>query len=420
MRWAVWFWVGVVLLRMGYAWLAPQIDPFLRHDPLHGDAQVHDQMAWTLVQEGRLQFVKGLQTAPAYIWLMAGVYGVVGHEPQAVRIVNALLGVLALWGLWRVAVRWLGRRYAFVVVALATIHPHLLMLSGWLYTENLMVPLVVWAIERASATRTVRNGVIVGVMLGLRVLTRANFLPFAGLVGLWWLFVTPASSGGASRFLSAGVLLAITCLTVAPYILYLYGRYGHFIPIGLGGYTFLWANNPEADGGFRADFTELRMVIDGQKVRVRDWLTAPNPVERDRKALRLALTWIRENPTDFLHLLWLKTRLSLSAFGLQEAGNRLLVRLLRFADGLYWLYLLLAHWGLFVGWRSHWRQWGLVALLEGWVWLTIWLYAGGSRPLLPIQPFWVLFFVHGVQRALRRASTSAQQQDVARLDDDID
>ncbi|MER3558379.1 MAG: hypothetical protein C4336_02130 [Armatimonadota bacterium] len=148
MRWAVWFWVGVVLLRMGYAWLAPQIDPFLRHDPLHGDAQVHDQMAWTLVQEGRLQFVKGLQTAPAYIWLMAGVYGVVGHEPQAVRIVNALLGVLALWGLWRVAVRWLGRRYAFVVVALATIHPHLLMLSGWLYTENLMVPLVVWAIER--------------------------------------------------------------------------------------------------------------------------------------------------------------------------------------------------------------------------------------------------------------------------------
>jgi hypothetical protein len=191
-------------------------------------------------------------------------------------------------------------------------------------------------------------------------------------------------------------------LVVAPYVGYLYGRYGHFIPVGLGGYTFLWANNPEADGGFRADFLELRMQVGGREVVVREWIASPDPVERDRKAFQLALQWIRENPTDFLRLLWLKTRLSLSAFGLQESGNRALLRALALADGVYWLYLALAHLGLFWGWRSRWREWGLVVVLEAWVWLTIWLYAGGSRPLLPIQPFWLIFFVRAVQEIRKR------------------
>lgn len=105
---------------------------------------------------------------------------------------------------------------------------------------------------------------------------------------------------------------------------------------------------------------------------------------------------------DFLRLLWLKTRLSLSAFGLQESGNRALLRALALADGVYWLYLALAHLGLFWGWRSRWREWGLVVVLEAWVWLTIWLYAGGSRPLLPIQPFWLIFFVRAVQEIRKR------------------
>lgn len=401
MRWAFWFWVAVAALRIGYALIAPSVDPFLRRDPLHGDAAVHDQMAWTLVQEGRLAFVKGLQTAPAYIWLMAGVYAVVGHAPQAVRLVNGVLALVMLWGLWRLAHRWLGERSAYWATGLAALHPHLLMISGWLYTENLALPLLVWALERASAERTLRNGLIAGVLLGLLALTRANFLPFLGLVALWWAMAVPRAGQKWNRLPALGMALS-GMLVVAPYVGYLYGRYGHIIPVGLGGYTFLWANNPEADGGFRADFLELRMQVGGREVVVREWIASPDPVERDRKALQLALQWIRENPTDFLRLLWLKTRLSLSAFGLQESGNRALLRALALADGVYWLYLALAHLGLFWGWRSRWREWGLVVVLEAWVWLTIWLYAGGSRPLLPIQPFWLIFFVRAVQEIRKR------------------
>ncbi len=398
------------MLRLGYALLAPSLDPFLRNDPLHGDARAHDQIAWTLASEGRYEFVKGLQTAPAYLVLMAGVYSFVGHEPQAVRLLNGLLGILTLWGIFRLARRWLGERLAYWVVGLCAVHPHLLMTSGWLYTENLVLPLVVWAIALAVGARSYSDAVGVGLLLGLLALTRANFLPFIVLVALWWgLLVLKRTNDSAPKvdYLGAVVMLLTASIVMAPYIAYLYGRFGHFIPISLGGYTFLWANNPEADGGFRADFLELRMTVDGQMVRVRDYIASPDPVERDRKALRLAVDWIRQNPTDFLSLLWKKTRLSLSAFGLQEAGNRRMVQLLRLTDGVYWLFLLVAHIGFLWGVRGHWREWGLVALLWGWIWLGIWLYAGGSRVLLPVMPFVVLFFVRGVALILSRRQRPA-------------
>lgn len=391
---------------MGYVLVAPSVDPFLRRDPLYGDAKVHDTIAWTLASEGRYEYHKGLQVAPAYMWLMAGVYRLVGHKPQAVRLVNGLLSLLMLWGIWRIANRWLGERLAYWVVGLCAVHPHLLMISGWLYTENLALPLLVWAVERATAGWNWRNALACGMLMGLLSLTRASFLPFAGVVAVWWVLASrrdPEVSNRQAMPLGGALVLVLTVvLVVAPYVGYLWARFGHFIPIGLGGYTFLWANNPEADGGFRADFLQLRMRVGGQEVLVRDWIADPDPVVRDRKALRLAMDWIREHPSDFMRLLWLKTRLSLSAFGLQEAGNRQRVAMLRLFDGVYWLFWVVALGGLFYGWRTHWRVFSLPALLVVWVWFTIWVYAGGSRPLLLAMPFLTLFFVRGMALLLSR------------------
>jgi 4-amino-4-deoxy-L-arabinose transferase-like glycosyltransferase len=416
MRTVFWLWLLVVVLRLGYALLAVHLDPFLRRDPLHGDAAVHDQMAWTLVSEGRYVYEKGLQVAPAYIWLMAGIYALVGHEPQAVRVVNGLLGLLALLGLWVMSRQLFSEQVANWTVALAAVHPHLLMITGWLYTENLMLPLLIWSITLSlqgvsgSGHRSEGRWVLVGLLLGLLALTRASFLPFILLVALWLVWAGRESG----RWRRAAVLLVSACLTIAPYVAYLYGRFGHFIPIGLGGYVFLWANNPEADGGFKPGLPAT-MVVGGKVVEVQRAIAAPNPVERDRRALQLAIQWIRENPGAFARLLWLKTRLSLSAFGLQDPGNRRLAMALRGADWLYWLYLLIAVYGI-VGWVRRAPSptgptrltgqtcllGGLILLLAVWVWLLIWVYAGGSRPMLPLQPYLVLGFVLGCQMLARK------------------
>ncbi len=439
MRTVFWLWLLVVGLRLGYALLAVHLDPFLRRDPLHGDAAVHDHIAWTLVSEGRYVYEKGLQVAPAYIWLMAGVYALVGHQPQAVRLLNGLLGLLALLGLWVMSRQLFSERVANWTLALAAVHPHLLMITGWLYTENLMLPLLIWSI--ALSLQGISNGadnlvprsrgtiggeswrwVLVGLLLGSLALTRASFLPFILIVAIWLVWagrvgvdfpITPSLSprprGGLGWGLRNAVVLLVSAgLTIAPYVAYLYGRFGHFIPIGLGGYVFLWANNPEADGGFKPGLPAT-MVVGGKVVEVQRAIAAPNPVERDRRALQLATRWIRENPGAFARLLWLKTRLSLSAFGLQDPGNRRLAMALRGVDLLYWLYLLVAVYG-FIGWMrqfppptgpTHLMGW-LILLLAGWVWLLIWVYAGGSRPMLPLQPYLVLSFVLGCQMLARK------------------
>jgi 4-amino-4-deoxy-L-arabinose transferase-like glycosyltransferase len=382
-RATLWLWLTVIALRLAYAPLATQIDPLLRANPLHGDAILHDQMAWRLVSTGEYRLDKGLMTAPAYIYLMAGVYALAGHAPTAVRLLNALLGLLTLWGLWRLMHRLTGERAANLALLLGVLHPHLLMITGWLYTENLALPLAVWAVYGLLYWRSGWGYAASGALLGLLALTRANFLPFVAIAGAWQLW--------RERNWRPPVLTVATALlTVAPYVAYISARYGAFIPIGRGGYVLLWANNEYADGGYDPHFLERRLTLGGETKPVREWLSATDPVERDRQAMRLALQWIRENPAQWLWLLGRKLALTLSAFGLQNPENRGVAAALRLADGVYWLFLALAGYGL---WRL--RQASraftlLAALFLGWTLLTILLYAGGSRPLLPAQPLLTL------------------------------
>jgi len=69
---------------------------------------------------------------------------------------------------------------------------------------------------------------------------------------------------------------------------------------------------------------------------------------------------------------------------------------LRLADGVYWLFLALAGYGLWRLRETHRAFVWLAALLVGWTLLTILLYAGGSRPLLPAQPLLTLGAAVGV------------------------
>jgi 4-amino-4-deoxy-L-arabinose transferase-like glycosyltransferase len=382
-RAALWLWLCVIVLRIAYAPLATQVDPLLRADPLHGDAVLHDSMAQRLATTGEYRLEKGFMTAPAYIVLMAGAYALVGHAPDAVRLLNTLLGVLTLWGLWLFVKRVSGERAANLALILGAFHPHLLMITGWLYTENLALPLAMWAVYGLCFWRGGGGAGASGVLLGLLALTRANYLPFVFIAVLWLLW-------RERRWQTPAVVLLVAGLTVAPYVAFISARYGAFIPIGLGGYVLLWANNEYADGGFDPLFLERTLTIGGETKPTREWLSASDLVERDRQSMRLALQWIRENPGVWSRLLGRKIALTLSAFGLQNPENRTLVAVSRFADGVYWLFLAWAGYGLWRLRRVEGQVAALVALFIGWTVFTILLYAGGSRPLLPAQPFFVL------------------------------
>lgn len=384
-------WAAIALFRIAYALLSVQIDPLLRQDPLYGDARYHDEMAWKLASEGRLEFEKGLMVAPAYIWVMGGLYWLFGHEPGWVRLLNGLLGLLTVWGVWRCARLLFSERAALWTLILAALHPQLLLISGWLYTENLVLPLLVWAVYWLWTAKSPRDYLIAGGLLGLLCLTRANFLPFLLLALLW----THWTHRKQKTLVPVATVLLTACLLIAPYIVYLYQRFDRFVPVAAGGYVFFWANNPYADGGFVPNLP-LEMKIGDRIINRRDFARAENPVDRDRNYMRLGLLWIREQPGDFVRLLWQKTKLSLSALGLQNPQNRGFMVMLKMLDVGYWLYLLMAHFGAVYGSRKQIRERSLVFGLYALTWLLIWAYAGGTRTLLPVSPFIVIFFIAGV------------------------
>lgn len=392
-RRVVLFWSLIALFRLVYALIAPQIDPFLQKDPLHGDAKFHDEMAWILASEGRLEFTKGLQVAPGYVWLLAGVYTLAGHTPMAARLLNALLGLLTIVGVYLCARRlFIEEKWAYWSAGLCALHPQLILLSGWLYTENLALPLIVWCIYGLWTAQKTYQWVLIGFGLGLLCLTRANFLPLLPLsmFALIWRFRKAGVPRAALIFLGA-------VLIVAPYLGYLQNRFDRFVPIALGGYVFFWANNPAADGGFLPELPET-VEIAGETIDHRAWTSSENPVDRDRRYMQLGLKWIVSEPASYLHLAVKKAALSLSAFGLQNPNHRLAGSLLRFGDFLYWLFLALAAWGLFSNLRAQPFELGLILGLWALVWVLIFAYAGGARTQLPVMPFLCIGLVLGLQQ----------------------
>ena len=86
-------WLAVLVLALGlraaYALLAAHIDPFLRADPLHGDAAAYDRIARNLVAGQGFAHLPGMPTAfwpPLYPAFLSALYRICGHNLLAARL----------------------------------------------------------------------------------------------------------------------------------------------------------------------------------------------------------------------------------------------------------------------------------------------------------------------------------------------
>ena len=153
------------------------------------DAAVYDKFAWNLVTEGT--FGAGSRPSafclPAYPLLMAGVYGVIGHLPGAVRWVQVLLGVFTVLLLGRLACCLGGRRAEIFAVILAGVYPYFIYFTGEILTETLFIFALCGALHSAARLGSrgrVRDGALHGVFATLLVMTRPTglFLEMGALI----------------------------------------------------------------------------------------------------------------------------------------------------------------------------------------------------------------------------------------------
>ncbi|MGI8904144.1 MAG: ArnT family glycosyltransferase [Solirubrobacteraceae bacterium] len=221
------------------------------------DAADYDRTAVSLVRQG--SFPPSVVTShggpsalrpPLFSIALAGVYKIVGVDSQvarwrAGRVLEALLGTIAVALIGLIALRLFGRGVALLAGTIAAVYPPLLLVGSSLMTESLYIPLALGAVltalvHRSSAHRG-RWAILTGLLIGLGELTRSNgiALVIPILVLVW---PRPWRSWRALR--APLVVLVAAILTLAPWTIRDARLFHRFVPITTGsGYALAGTYN---------------------------------------------------------------------------------------------------------------------------------------------------------------------------------
>ncbi|MBZ0114994.1 MAG: glycosyltransferase family 39 protein [Thermoanaerobaculia bacterium] len=282
---------------------------------------------------------------PGFAYFLAGVHDLLGAGSEAaviphlaVRSLCALLGGVTVGLLYLLVRPYLGHWCALLTAVLATYHFGLYVLSvspvtEVLYLTLLMVVLLVYSrglVHPLSVAETVKrpllSGSLLGILLGLLALTRAESLLLA-------LLLTAVGVFGADRDLSAArrygpwVLVGLGwILAVSPWALLnhrnltglnedlgaeLVEPLPTFVPLTIyGPMNLALANHDGADGTFSRD------LMSSQKMTGRLELTDPQHLEFILHGDRMAREWIIGHPGAFVRLVGARWWLTAQAWSL--------------------------------------------------------------------------------------------------------
>jgi len=178
---------------------------------------------------------------PLWPLTLGGIFWVFGDHYRLALLFNCLLftgtALLAL-DLGR---RLFNERTGVIAGVFCAFHPLLLRYVPSLHLETFLtflVTLMVWCTVRFYFDRSVRNGVLVGVVAGLATLTKAVILlyPAVFIVGLL-VGLRAARRRGETREIPWGSFLAIALAmmaVIAPWTIRNYESSGHFVPVSTG------------------------------------------------------------------------------------------------------------------------------------------------------------------------------------------
>lgn len=165
---------------------------------------------------------------PGYAWFIAGIYRVVGTGPDrftAVRVMQALIATLTLLLIFAVGDSLLGRRVAWIALALNTLYPPNIWVAQFVLTETLFTFLLVGQVAlmvRAAGSRRL----VAYAGLGLMTAAAAYVRPIAVLAPVLLLVLEvvrhrrrppprPSWRPLGLRFLALGLVVA---LLLAPWV----------------------------------------------------------------------------------------------------------------------------------------------------------------------------------------------------------
>ncbi|MEC7641067.1 MAG: tetratricopeptide repeat protein [Nitrospinota bacterium] len=286
------------------------------------DAEIYHEWALRINREGWLGQSAFFQS-PLYPYILAAIYKIAGPEMGLVLWLQGGLSVTSVWLVYLLGKELFDPRTGLVSATLATFYGTFIFYSGLLLKATLAIfftCLFLWAVLRANKTPTLRNNLYAGLMLGVAITLRGNFLLVFGAFVFLVFFSSPASI----RVRNTLMFFLGVALIIAPITLRNYYLEKDFVLLTYnGGPVFFIGNNPMATGTFamfnfvrphprheEEDFTARAEKVSGRKLK---------PSEVSRFWFKVSLAYILEKPRDYLRLQFKKFLLVINDY--EKASN---------------------------------------------------------------------------------------------------
>lgn len=351
-----------------------------------GDAQSYDELGWRLAQGQGYVDAQGHPTAlrsPGYPVFLAAIYRLAGHDLDAVRYVQALLGAGIGPLVWLILRRWATPKEALAAGLVCCAYPPLVVSTSEIMTELLFTVLLLLALSLLLRRERVALAAG-GALIGCALLTRPVLLFFLPFLAIWTARRDRGAAWQALAWLAAGLLLIML-----PWTIRNHERLHGFVPLSTIGGLALYNSYVVAEKGLGYNSLTTLTPADADP---------SDEVKWNRVLTRKAVEHVLAHPIEALEL----------------AGVKLLLFIYPF-DGRWYPVSFGSKYNVF---------WGLVfslslpALLRlrfgpadepallGFLFISFLLGAmvfyGSPRFRLPVEPLWVALAVQGASRLRRR------------------
>lgn len=379
--------------------------PFTRSLVL--DAKVYHEKAIKILDEGWLG-TSAFYQAPLYPYVVAVTYRVVGRHIPAVLWLQALASVSSVLLVFLLGRSLFDDRTGLLGAAIAALYGCFVFYSGLLLKASLSVFFtcafllaLMWTCDRPTPGRFY----ISGLLLGVGITLRGNFLLVLAVFVVWIAFFAP----GASRAKAALLFLLGGATIVAPITLRNYVVADDFVLVNYdAGPNFFIGNNPEAGGGYSG----FGFVRPHPRFEERDYTARAEqktgrtlkPSEISRYWLATGLTFPRDEPRAWLSLLATKCLLFVNNHEKADNYNlyfmRTLTPALRVAFVPFGVLLILAVIGM-VTRKGEGPAFWIVYLFVATYALSVVAFFVNSRYRLPIVPALIPFAAHALLEGWR-------------------
>jgi len=275
--------------------------------PVRGDEVDYHAIATSLA-DGDGYRIDGYETCrrpPMYPYLLALHYKVFGASPTTGRVLQIILGMLLVYLVYRVARLYFGRPVGLIAAAIAAVNPFLIMMSGYLLTENVYIILMLSALL-ILPTPAHLNGPLPKILAASAVLAAATLARPTGLPLALWMLAAGLVFGAGSLYIrtrNGALAAALFAVLLLPWSFRNYQVVGGWVGLTThGGITFYQGNNQRVVDvpHYRGGVAPLAGLPHAQEI------AGMSELERERFTRAKGIEFLRDNKRLVPKLMWWK------------------------------------------------------------------------------------------------------------------